>query len=196
MSVGGGVAYGNMGYSHHAIQDIALMRTLPNTTIYAPVDANETSNCFKSIIKNTSPSYLRLHKAGEELITSADRAITHGKPMYVSGNPAAKRVLLTTGFCGQGASDYVQRHDDYSHYTLPAWGLRHKEHIASFAEQFDEIVIIEDHLIDAGFCSWILESLIGTTSIQKVKSKAMLTKTIGLVGSEDYLHKASKLFDL
>ena len=123
------------------------MRTLPNTTIYAPVDANETSNCFKSIIKNTSPSYLRLHKAGEELITSADRAITHGKPMYVQVIPQLS-VLLTTGFCGQGASDYVQRHDDYSHYTLPAWGCDTRS-IASFAEQFDEIVIIEDHLIDA-----------------------------------------------
>jgi len=196
VSVGGGVAYGNMGYSHHAIQDMALMRTLPNTTIYAPVDANEARNCFTSIVQGTSPSYLRLHKAGEELITAADGAITPGIPMYVSGNRAAKRALLTTGFCGQGAHAYVQSHDDCCHYTLPAWGLRHKAYISDFADQHDEIVIIEDHLLDGGFCSWVLESLIGTEHISKVRSKALLTETIGLVGGEDYLHQASKLFDL
>lgn len=196
VSVGGGVAYGNMGYSHHAIQDMALMRTLPNTTIYAPVDANEASNCFAAIVNGSSPSYLRLHKAGEQLITAADVDIKPGIPLYASGNRASRRVLLTTGFCGQGACAYVHNHDDCCHYTLPAWGLRHKKHLPNFAEQYDEIVVIEDHLVDAGFCSWVLEALMGTRHITKVKSKALLTETIGLVGSESYLHKASRLFDI
>jgi transketolase len=196
VSVGGGVAYGNMGYSHHAIQDMALMRTMPNTTIYAPVDANEADRCFNAIINSNSPSYFRLHKAGEDLITRDNSAITPGSPKYISGDSTAKRVLLTTGFCGQGAHVYVQNHSDCCHYTLPAWGLRHKAQMSTFAEQFDEIVVIEDHLLDGGFCSWVLESLINTDSIVKVKSKALLTETIDLVGGEDYIHQVSGLFDL
>ncbi len=196
VSVGGGVAYGNMGYSHHAIQDMALMRTLPNTTIYAPVDAHESWQCFASIVKQQSPAYLRLHKAGEQLISPMKGNITPGIPVYISGNHAAKRTILTTGFCGQGAYAFVQNNLEWCHYTLPAWGLRHKAHMQTFAEQFNEIVIIEDHLIDAGFCSWVLESLIGTKHIAKVRSKALLTQTIGLVGGEEYLHLASKLYDL
>lgn len=196
VSVGGGVAYGNMGYSHHAIQDMALMRTLPNTTIYAPVDAHEARQCFDSIVNHKSPAYLRLHKADEQLITPAKRNITPGIPMYVSGNHAARRVILTTGFSGQGGYGFVQKHIDWCHYTLPAWGLRHKAYMPTFAENYDEIVIIEDHLIDAGFCSWVLETLIGTKHISKVRSKALLTQNIGLVGGENYLHRASMLFDL
>lgn len=196
VSVGGGVAYGNMGYSHHAIQDMALMRTMPNTTIYAPVDANECINSFASIVERSTPSYLRLHKAGERLITAADVTITPGIPLHVSGDPTVQRVLLTTGFCGQGASSYVKLHDEWCHYTLPAWGLRHKVNMIDFASRFDEIVVIEDHLIDGGFCSWVLECLIGSVHISKVRSRSLLTEAIGLVGSESYLHGASRLFEI
>jgi len=196
VSVGGGVAYGNMGYSHHAIQDMALMRTLPNTTIYAPVDANEASACFDAIINSKSPSYLRLHKAGEPRITESDSNITPGIPLYASGNRLSKRLLLTTGFCGQGAFNLVNSNTELCHYTLPAWGLRHKNYLPTFAEKYDEIIVIEDHLLDAGFCSWVLECLIGTKHISKIRSKAIKTEGIGLVGSEDYLHHASQLFDI
>lgn len=196
VSVGGGVAYGNMGYSHHAIQDMALMRTLPNTTIYAPVDAHEASSCFKAIINMQSPSYLRLHKSDERTITSPGFQIKPGIPLFVSGNPTSKRALLTTGFCGQGASVIAESNDDYCHFTLPAWGMRHRDYLKEFIEQFDEITVIEDHLLDGGFCSWILECLIGTQHISKIKSKALLTKAIGLVGTESYLHEASGLFDI
>ena len=196
VSVGGGVAYGNMGYSHHAIQDMALMRVFANTTIYAPVDANETRNCFEAIVKDKSPAYLRLHKSGERQITSSKEAILAGVPIYRSGCSTSKRVLLTSGFCGQGAFAYVQKNSDWCHYTLPAWGLRHKTYMPVFASRFDEIVIIEDHLLDAGFCSWVLESLIGTKHIQKVKSRSLLAESVGCVGSEEYLHQKSGLYSL
>ena len=196
VSVGGGVAYGNMGYSHHAIQDMALMRTMPNTTIYAPVDAIETSGCFDSIISRKNPSYLRLHKSGEQLIADSSACIEPGIPQYMAGNPASKRILLTSGFCGQGAFAYVQSNSEWCHYTMPAWGLKHKDNMTVFLDQYHEIVVIEDHLLDGGFCSWILESQIGTGNISKIRSKALLTQAIGLVGSEQYLHAASKLFDL
>lgn len=194
VSVGGGVAYGNMGYSHHAIQDLALMRVFPNTTIYAPVDARQSVACFESIIANSSPSYLRLHKSGESLISNTSIKIEPGVPVFLAGDLSAKRVLLTSGFCGQGAFEYVNSNPNYSAYTLPSWGLRHREHIARFAEKFDEIFVIEDHLLDGGFCSWILESLIGTEHIGKVRSSSILTELIGLVGSEKYLHDKSNLF--
>ena len=196
VSVGGGVAYGNMGYSHHAIQDMALMRTMPNTTIYAPVDGNEAMNCFNRIVSGVTPSYLRLHKSGERSITNIHTRIEPGRPQLVTGNPTSKRLLLTTGFCGQGAFNHVQSNSEWVHYTMPAWGLKYKGSISAFFEQYDEIVVIEDHLLDGGFCSWILESQIGTVNISKIKSKALLTKAIGLVGSEQYLHAASQLFDL
>ena len=66
VAVGGGLAYGNLGYSHHAIQDFSLMRSFPNVVIVAPADPLEMEACMKFLIKNPQPSYLRINKSGEE----------------------------------------------------------------------------------------------------------------------------------
>ena len=52
VSVGGGLSYGNLGYSHHAIQDLGLMRLFPEFLIAAPGDPIETEMCLKFILAN------------------------------------------------------------------------------------------------------------------------------------------------
>ena len=68
-TVGSGVAYGNLGYSHHAIQDLALMRSLPNTLIATPSDPQQVRQVLDWHLENPCPLYLRLHKAGEQSLT-------------------------------------------------------------------------------------------------------------------------------
>lgn len=62
VSVGSGVSYGNLGYSHHALQDYSLIRSLPNMLIASPGDDMEARACIRYLIKNPQPSYLRLDK--------------------------------------------------------------------------------------------------------------------------------------
>ena len=62
VSVGGGLVYGPLGYSHHAVQDYALMRSMPNILIAAPGDNMEVESCVKYLLKNPQPSYLRIGK--------------------------------------------------------------------------------------------------------------------------------------
>ena len=65
VAVGGGLAYGNLGYSHHAVQDYALIRCMPNMLIAAPGDPMEVRACMRYLVNNPQPSYLRVGKAGE-----------------------------------------------------------------------------------------------------------------------------------
>ena len=62
VSVGSGLGYGNLGYTHHAIQDYALMRSFPNMLIISPGSNDELSGTLKYIVNNPQPSYLRLDK--------------------------------------------------------------------------------------------------------------------------------------
>jgi transketolase len=70
VAVGAGMAYGNMGYSHHCVQDIAALRGLPRLTLLSPADPGETRHCVKWLAQNPGPSYLRLGKAGEPTVHS------------------------------------------------------------------------------------------------------------------------------
>jgi transketolase len=65
VGVGGGVAYGTLGPTHHAIEDIALMRALPNMTVLTPADPAETAAATRAMLAHDGPVYLRLGKNGE-----------------------------------------------------------------------------------------------------------------------------------
>jgi transketolase len=196
VSVGGGVAYGNMGYSHHAIQDYALMRSFPNMLICAPSCPLETKLCMDLIVQRRSPAYLRLHKAGEPDITACNDPMEPGVPRFIAGNKNSSTAILATGFAAQGVIDNVIESDKYALFGMPAWGMRFREHLQSFASSYHRIITLEDHLMDGGFGSWILESLMGTVHASKIHIQSLPLETVGKVGKETYIHQLSHLFDI
>ena len=191
VSVGGGVAYGNMGYSHHTIQDYALMRSMPNMLICSPVDPFETKLCLEAIDKYNGPSYLRLHRANEPLINSDSRPLNFGKPRFLGGNLNSKKAILATGYAGQLVDKDILK--DYSLFSIPCWGMKFREYILPFVERFDSVVTLEDHLMDCGFGSWVLECLISSSHIAKIKVKSFNTSVIGIVGDENSIYEESGL---
>lgn len=59
---GGGFSYGQLGMSHHATEDIAIMRALPNMTVVVPSNSWETGEAIEALINNKGVGYLRLDK--------------------------------------------------------------------------------------------------------------------------------------
>lgn len=196
VTVGGGLAYGNMGYSHHAIQDYALMRSFPNILICAPCDPLETSLCLDLIVSRSAPSYLRLHKGGEPTITDSREPVVPGQPRLTFGSDDSDLAVLATGYAAQGIFARYRNRADFAFYTMPAWGMNHRGYLLEFAARFKKIITIEDHLRDGGFGSWFLEGLSGTDCVSKVCVKALLPEMIGIVGAESYLHELCDLFSL
>ena len=66
--VGGGFVYGSLGMSHHATEDIAMMRALPDVTVMAPGDLVEAACATKAIYETPGTCYLRLGRGGEKQI--------------------------------------------------------------------------------------------------------------------------------
>ena len=104
VSVGAGMAYGNLGYSHHAVQDLAIMRTLPNITVFSPADPGETRECVQWLSFNPRPSYLRIGKAGEPDLHSL-RGIFDGPLRVCEGRPDA--AIVATGSILKLALDFA-----------------------------------------------------------------------------------------
>jgi transketolase len=65
VGVGGGFAYDVLGPTHHALEDIAIMRSLPNMKIFTPSAPSHLKNTLSEIFLSSGPSYLRLGKNGE-----------------------------------------------------------------------------------------------------------------------------------
>jgi transketolase len=68
VGVGQGVTYGTAGATHHAIEDIAIMRALPNMTVICPGGPIETAKAIEESLKLSGPCYIRLGKSGEPTV--------------------------------------------------------------------------------------------------------------------------------
>ena len=76
VSVGGGVAYGSLGPSHHATEDLAIMRSMPNMVVFAPNDPVEASFVTEAAVKLDGPCYLRLGRSGERRMYRAEEGFS------------------------------------------------------------------------------------------------------------------------
>ncbi|QWD60429.1 transketolase family protein [Polynucleobacter sp. MWH-UH35A] len=197
VAVGGGLAYGNLGYSHHAVQDYALMRSMPNMLISAPGDPMEVRACLRYLTSHPQPSYLRLGKAGELCLHDSVPSIEPGIWQRITNSSGPKnRAILATGNGLQIAKNWQQggQYLDHDLYSLPLWGITQKNLQTNQVEKFEKLVTVEDHLLDAGFGSWMLESLINEPKlIERLALKALDPSVCGLVASQNELHKASNL---
>jgi len=197
VSIGGGVAYGNLGYSHHAVQDYALMRVLPNMLIAAPGDPLETRACLRYLVDNPGPSYLRLGKAGEAEVHTEVPSVSPGEWLEVVAPESAGggSALLTTGAPLAIARQWLRDGEYSGHglYSLPLWGMRYKDLQPGAVAAFSQVVTVEDHIADAGFGSWLREALHSRESDCRVLSRALSADIFGQVGSQQALNSLGGL---
>jgi transketolase len=187
VSVGSGVGYGNLGYTHHGLQDYSLIRSFPNMLIASPGDLMEMRACMRYLINHPQPSYLRLDKSSNFTIHKKIPKIYPGKWLSISSQKNNNTAYLTTG----SVVEYVQKRflkkKNYSLYSLPLWGMRYKKLQYNFIKKFDKLFVVEDHFQDGGFQSWLNESLNKKNCKTKLESKALSFAIMEKVGSKDYL---------
>lgn len=194
VSVGGGLAYGSLGYSHHAVQDYALMRTLPKMLIAAPGDPMEVRACMRYLVANPGPSYLRLGKAGEPNFHAGLPDVAPGRWLRVR-NGDERRVLLSTG-AGMQIAMERETYADLAVYSMPLWSMSEKLAQCELLRARVEVLTIEDHLQDGGFGSWLLEARAADPKMDCiVRTIALSPEVCGTVGSQSTLNRLGGLSD-
>jgi transketolase len=196
VSVGGGLAYGNLGYSHHAVQDYGLMRLMPNMLIAAPGDPIEVRACMRYLSSYPQPSYLRLGKAGEPCFHNEIPEVEPGKWLTVCNGNNTLKTFLTTGAPLAQAHEWLSSDifEGYALHSLPLWGMGVKHLQTALVERWESVVTVEDHLADGGFGSWLRESLEETPQLMpKVSVRALRSNICGMVGKQNVLNELGGL---
>ena len=160
IGTGAGLSYANLGVTHHSLEDIALIRTLPNFQIYCPGDAREVELCLELAFDSDKPSYIRLGKKGEPVIhNSAPAKLDPGDSLPIKSGD--KGLLLSMGnmlpiVCE--ASEILQKRGlRFSvHSALSVNPLPNKVIDAAIVKN-QKIFIIEEHYLNGGLGSAVLE---------------------------------------
>lgn len=192
VAVGGGLAYGNLGYSHHAVQDYALMRVMPNMLIAAPGDPMEVRACMRYLINKPQASYLRLGKAGEPCIHPEVPEVSPGKWLTVRDGDEISTTYLTTGATLDLVNQMFVKNPGMKGIALksmPLWSMNAKEPQAAQVEAFERVITVEDHLKDGGFGSWLLEATsVRPELLGRIRIKSLDSKVCGMVAKQSTMN--------
>ena len=156
---GGGLVYAPLGPTHQAIEDISIMRTLPNLTILAPCDANDMKSLILQTSKVKGPIYVRIARGGEEIITSGKKSkIGKGLILKKQNN----YNFITTGITAQialSASKILKKKYDINVGVIHFSTIKplDKKLLNKIVSKSKKIMTLEENVIDGGFGSSILE---------------------------------------
>lgn len=190
--VGGGFVYGSLGMSHHATEDIAMMRSLPDVTVLAPGDLVEAEAATKAIYETPGTCYLRLGRGGEKRIHETLPNFEIGKAIAIQ--KGEKVAVFSTGAIfdevndacvalkAQGMAPTV--------YTFPTIKPIDKDVILECAKTHKAIVTVEEHILSGGFGSAVAEVLAEAEGVKaKLVRVGLDDRYSCIVGSQKYLRK-------
>jgi transketolase len=165
ISNGGGLVYAPLGPTHLAIEDIAIMRALPNMTVVAVCDAEEMKRFMDVSIDWPGPIYIRLAKGGDPVVSKPENGFSIGKaiPMRKSRDRSPV-VFMTTGVMttnALGAAELLEKSGFDSsvvhfHTVKPLDTAAVLEH----ARTARLVVTVEEGIANGGFGSAVTDLLV------------------------------------
>ncbi|MBR0750592.1 transketolase [Bradyrhizobium jicamae] len=163
VSVGAGFAYGSQGYTHHAIEDVAVMSALPGIEVFVPADPAETRSIVRAIAASRRPSYLRLSRAGEPELSGEPLAGLH-RPRWLRSPPADVCVLAAGPIAGACLEAARLLPGNISVASVPCLKPIDDGFVRRVAGQARLIVTVEEHILRGGLHAAVSALLAGERS--------------------------------
>ncbi len=170
---GGGLVYAPLGPTHEAIDDIAIMRAIPNMTIVVPADADEMRRLMFKTIDYQGPIYIRIAKGLDPIVTSEKIPFEIGKSMqYREGSDV---VIITTGITlknGLEAADGLEGKGIHAAVLhVPTIKPLDTKTILDCIHGVSAVVTVEEHTIVGGLGGAIAEILAEANFVSSKKFK-------------------------
>jgi transketolase len=192
VAVGGGFSYGPLGISHHATEDLAIMRALPNMTIAVPGDQWEAREATKALAATPGTCYLRLDK-------SAAPATARAKEVYYIGKARTVRegtditLIATGGILGaalEAADSLVEQGITCRVISMHTIKPFDHDAVLRACRETGGIVTVEEHTIHGGLGSLVAETCMDAGVKPNVFRRIGLRAGFSsIVGAQEYLRR-------
>lgn len=195
LAVGSGFAYGTLGMTHHATEDLAIMRALPNMKVFTPCDSISAEAIAQDICRINGPCYVRLERGGEPGIFSKDEKFKIGKLKEIrKGYDIAVITIGTVINEAIKAVDILrEQNKNISVYSVYSLKPIDKEQILEIAKEYKYIITVEEHQITGGLGSTIAESIAENNMVTKIIRLGLNDEFTSVVGNQEYLRVIYKI---
>ena len=146
------------GSTHQSVEDIAIMRAIPNMTVLSPADANEAAQATKAATEYDGPVYIRLNRHDCDNVTPVDKPFEIGQPTVLREGKDV--VVFATGICvGMALKTAEISPIDMKIVNVSTIKPLNAEKIVELAGDVKSVVCAEEHSVIGGLGSAIAESL-------------------------------------
>jgi len=159
VGTGSGLSYAELGPTHHSLEDMAILRTLPGMRVMAPCDSSELRQVLHEVLKDDSPTYIRIGKKGEADIHTSLPDLRLGKALVIrpgsdvtllcAGNMMAETLKAADLLAASGLSAEV-----VSFHTVKPLD---NDYLQQALTRFKLLVTVEEHSRIGGFGSAVAE---------------------------------------
>ena len=191
VAVGGGFSYGALGMSHHATEDVGIMRVIPNMVVFTPNDPLEAQYVTKWASEIPQPCYIRLgkgkesfiHQAGDKIQFNVASKLRIGKDViFMVAGSIVEEVLQ--------AADELKEYDiECGIYAFSSVKPIDKNTIFEAANQTNYIITVEEHSIIGGLGSAVAEVLAEDKHNARLIRLGLNNEFSCVVGSQSYLRE-------
>ena len=202
VSVGAGYAYGSLGATHQATEEIGALRVLPNMVVATPGDPLEARAITKISASYDGPMYIRLGKAGEKTVHSEDSInLKIGDFCSLITREGNQTAVLACGNILDAALHQINEETlNYDLYSVPFVKPINKEQLINIVKTHPAgLITLEEHQKSCGMGSAIVEVLndlyyeCDIEFYPKVKRIAIPDEFASVVGTQNYLREYEKL---
>lgn len=194
VSVGAGYSYGSQGYTHHALEDIAVMRALPGMNVVTPADPYETVELTRYLVKDRKPGYLRLGRSGERQINANPPKLSEGNLNLIANGKDGS--ILFTGSIGvyvmEAKKSLLEEGIDVGVFSAPFISSLKHENLTEVLN-LGPVLTVEEHSIRGGLGSSILEIISANGLKGSVRILGASQKDLSQIGSQAYLREENGL---
>ncbi|MFH1968267.1 MAG: transketolase C-terminal domain-containing protein [bacterium] len=185
-----GFSYGAQGTTHHAIEDVGILRSLPNMTILSPADLAEEKELILQSYQTKNPTYIRLDKGGKEKIYNLESDIIIAKPSVIKEGKDG--VIIATGSSVEQGINIIKKLEQIGYdFKLISMHTLKPIDSSSLLKEIEGqklVFTIEEHNVIGGLGSCVAEILLANGVNNVIfKSIGICDKYPDLVGEQDYL---------
>lgn len=196
IGAGPGITYNSDGATHHAVQDISIMRALPGMTIFNPSDAIMASKMARICYESDSPAYVRVDKGKLPSLYSPEDGFSAGLSLVKEGR---ELLIISTGAMVHKAIGIAEKlkEDSIEAAVMDLYRIKPLDEslFLRFATQYKKIVTLEEHSLVGGIGSLVLEILMDSDNTIPVKRFALKDNYCKGYGDREWMHTQYGLDD-
>lgn len=195
VGIGGGVIYSTLGATHYAQEDIAIAGSIPNMTILAPTDPEESREITRWVVRRESggPVYLRFGKAGEPILTKdAAEPFVFGKlrRLTIGDDVAVLSYGVLMNMASKVAASLREQGRSVSLIACPTVKPLDTEGIKDMLRRHKEVIVLEEHVPQGGLAPQVKQIAWDIEAKCKLHTHTLKDEFVHCYGShEDVLAK-------